>query len=286
MGGAKVEYKVFEMDILRDRSAENLQRKAREARALIESWKPDLVYGSDDAAQEYVAAHYVGRDLPFVVSGVNRDPAVYGLAGAKNVAGVLEPVHIEETLRLLHVVAPATKRFAIITDESPSMLALADQIKAKLARLPGAQVVAHDTVRTFPAYQQAVRRYQDSADALWPLGVFGLRDAAGAPVDRIEVLRWTADNSRLPDLGFWEERVAMGTLVAVTVSPREHGLAAGRIARGILVERRSPASYGIRPDVKGLPMVSLARANKLGLKLKSSVLLSAEVVEKFEWEKQ
>jgi ABC-type uncharacterized transport system substrate-binding protein len=55
------------------------------------------------------------------------------------------------------------------------------------------------------------------------------------------VLKWTAANSRLPDFGFWIDRVHYGTLAAMTVSEREQGLAAGRLARAILIERKSPS---------------------------------------------
>jgi hypothetical protein len=37
---------------------------------------------------------------------------------------------------------------------------------------------------------------------------------------------------------------------------------------------------------KGYPIVSLARAEKLGIRIKSKVLLSANVVRHFEWERQ
>jgi ABC-type uncharacterized transport system substrate-binding protein len=286
MEGVAVEYRVLRMEANRHRELAWAQAKGKEARQLIESWKPDLVYASDDDAQEHLTRHYVGQRLPFVVSGVNKDPAAYGLVGASNVAGVLEPVHVAETFRLLRAIVPGARRFAIVTDEAPSMLALAELVKTHLATVPGAELVATDVVKTFADYQRAVRRYQDSADAFWPLGVHGLLDAKGAAVSREVVLRWTVENSRLPDLAFWEDRVQLGTLVAVTVSPRQHGLAAGRIARGILVEGRTPASYGFKPDVKGVPMISLARAKRLGLKVKSSVLLSADVLDKFDWEKQ
>jgi ABC-type uncharacterized transport system substrate-binding protein len=279
-----VEYRVLRMEANRNRSLAWAQAKGREARDLIEAWKPDLVYATDDDAQEHVTRHYVNRATPFVVSGVNRDPAVYGFTGARNVAGVLEPVHIAETYNLLRAVVPHARRFAIVTDEAPSMLALAADVKRHIEATPGAELVALDVVRSFEAYQRAVRGYEGRADAIWPLGVHGLTDAGGKPVSREEVMRWTAENSRLPDLAFWSERVEKGTLVAVTVSSREQGLAAGRIARAILLEGKSPAALGVRPDTKGVPMISLARAGKLGLRVKSGVLLSAEVVNRFDWE--
>jgi ABC-type uncharacterized transport system substrate-binding protein len=286
MAGVPVEYRVFRMEANLHPSKAWAKAKGREASELIAAWKPDLVYATDDDAQEHLTRHYVGKELPFVVSGVNKDPADYGFVGSKNVAGVLEPVHIVETLRLLQAIVPHAKRFAIVSDESPSMLALAADIRREIAAIPGAELVAFDVVRTFDAYQRAVLKYQGRADALWPLGVHGLLDARGKVVPREVVMRWTAENSRLPDAGFWSERVEKGTLVAVTVSSREQGLAAGRMAHAILVGGKSPAEVGIKPDAKGVPMVSLARANKLGLKVRSSVLLSAEVIEKFDWDKK
>jgi ABC-type uncharacterized transport system substrate-binding protein len=284
MKGVPVEYRVIQMEANRPRSPDWARQKGEEARRMIEDWKPDLVYATDDDAQEHVTRHYANRTaLPFVASGVNKNPAVYGILGAPNVAGVLEPVHIVETLRLLQAVAPGAKRFAVVTDESPSMLTLAAQVKEKIGAL-GAEVVVTDVVRTFEDYQRAVQRYQTTVDAFWPLGVHGFTDAKGERVSRETVLRWTAENSKLPDVAFWLDRVELGTLAAVTVSGSEQGLAAGRMARGILLEGKSPASYGFQPDVKGVPMISLARANRLGLKLKSSVLLSAQVLEKFKWE--
>jgi hypothetical protein len=42
----------------------------------------------------------------------------------------------------------------------------------------------------------------------------------------------------------------------------------------------------MQPTVKGTPVISLARANRLGIKVKSGMLLSAEVIEQFDWDKQ
>ena len=96
--------------------------------------------------------------------------------------------------------------------------------------------------------------------------------------------KWTVENSKLPDFAFWIDRVHFGTLGAVTVSEREQGRAAGRIARGILVDGKSPSSFPMVPTTKGLPVISLARAKILGLNLDAELLLTAEVIQKFEWD--
>jgi hypothetical protein len=40
----------------------------------------------------------------------------------------------------------------------------------------------------------------------------------------------------------------------------------------------------MKPTVKGEPVISLARAERLGINIKTGVLLTAEVIEKFKWE--
>ena len=93
MGDAPVAYRVFQMDVKHNGSPEAKARKGREARALIESWRPDLVYTSDDDAQDHVTRHYAGTPLPFVFSGVNKRLSDHGIEAAANVTGVLEQEH-------------------------------------------------------------------------------------------------------------------------------------------------------------------------------------------------
>jgi len=39
------------------------------------------------------------------------------------------------------------------------------------------------------------------------------------------------------------------------------------------------------PTTKGVPVINLARARKLGIPLDAELLLTAEVIQKFEWDK-
>jgi ABC-type uncharacterized transport system substrate-binding protein len=286
LGELAAEYKVFEMDTKRNNTPEAKQRKGLEARELIESWKPDLLYTTDDDAQEYVARHYVGSALPIVFSGVNKDPGTYGFTGGRNVSGVLEHEHFVESVRLLRAIAPDAKRIVVVLDDAPMWEPVVARMRAGLGRLPDVSIVAWDVIRTFDEYKRRIEAYPAMADAIALIGIFHFKDSAGRNVPYQEVLRWTAENSKLPDLGFWIDRVHYGTLAAVTVSEREQGLAAGRIARAILGEGKRPSSIPMRPTVKGIPVISLPRAAQLGIRVKSGVLLSAEVVERFEWDKR
>ena len=115
------------------------------------------------------------------------------------------------------------------------------------------------------------------------LGVFEFKDENGNNVPLEQVQQWTVENSTLPDFSFWEDRVDKVTLCAVTVSGYAQGQAAGKIAKGILFEGRSPSSYPMNATEKGIPIINLARARKLNLNPKSSTLLTAEVVREFSW---
>jgi ABC-type uncharacterized transport system substrate-binding protein len=282
--GVNVEYKVYEMDAKRQSSKEHLEQAAAEARRLIEQWKPDLVYTSDDVAQQYVAIHYKNSSIPFVFSGVNASPEDYGYVGTKNMTGVLEREHVVQTIRLLRELVPGVRRIAIISDAAPMWRPVAERIKQS-QEPAGITVVADDVVETFEEWKRTILSDQDKADAIAILGAFNIRGPDGKNLPFEEVGRWTAETSTLPEFSFWADRVSDGGgLCAVAVSGFAQGQEAGKIAREILVNGKSPSSIPMRATVKGEPVISLARARTLGITPSSEVLLTAKVFTKYKWE--
>jgi ABC-type uncharacterized transport system substrate-binding protein len=282
---ADVEYKVIQMDTKNHSSEEWKQQVAQEAKDLIETWQPDLVYTSDDDAQGYIVQDYVNSDIPFVFSAVNADPAEYGFVGSSNVTGVLEHQHFIESVQLLKQIVPDVKKIAVVVDDSPFWNGVTQTMREEESQLPDdVEIVSYDLILTFEEYQQKIEEYQTTVDAIALLGVFNFKDENGENVPFQEVLKWTTENSTLPDFSFWKDRISHGTLCSVTVSGYEQGLAAGEIARGILLEGRSPDSFPMEATIKGEPVINLARANKLGLSIDSEILLAADIIEKFSWE--
>ena len=94
------------------------------------------------------------------------------------------------------------------------------------------------------------------------------------------------DRAPICDFSFWKDRIPYGTLCAVYVSGYEQGLAAGEMAREILVDGKSPADIPMEPTVKGEPVINLARAKALGIDIDSTTLLTAKVIQDFSWAKQ
>ncbi|MDB5799164.1 MAG: hypothetical protein JWL63_103 [Rhodocyclales bacterium] len=284
LGISDITLRVVELDAKR-KSPEQLKLAAKDAIELIETWKPDLVYTSDDVVQTEVAVKFINSKIPFVYSGVNKEHRDYGFDKSSNVTGVLEREHFLGTLSLLREIRPSLRRLrlAIVLDDDPTWVGVAGRIRADLAGRKDVEVVEWLQPKTFEEYKANMLALQGKVDAVGLLGVFLFKKPDGKFADYEEVLHWTADNSTLPDFAFWDTRVERGTLVAMAVSGVEQGLLAGRMARRILVDKVPPSSIPPGATAKGRPMISLARARKLGLSINSGVLLNTEVLTRFAW---
>ncbi|OQA04243.1 MAG: ABC transporter substrate binding protein [Planctomycetes bacterium ADurb.Bin401] len=68
-----------------------------------------------------------------------------------------------------------------------------------------------------------------------------------------------------------------GTLCAVSISAFEQGNQAGKYAREILVNGKSPADIPIVPTEKGIPMINLSAARRLNIKPDAELLLISRI---------
>ena len=279
-----IKYKIFEMNTKQKNTKEWLETKGREARSLIDSWNPDLVYINDDYAQEYVTRYYVNKNMPFVFSGVNTNPFRYGIVGSSNITGIVELEHFIETINLLREIIPEVKKIAVILDNDPTWEGVVGKMIHLAPEIPDLSISQWNVIKTFSQYKEIMKDLHGKVDAVGLLGIFSFKDDNGNNVPFTEVLKWTTENSNLPDFSFWKERVLYGTLCTVSVSAYQQGVSAGKIARAILVDGKQPFEIPIRATARGEPAVSLARARKIGIRIKSSVLLSAEIIPKFQWE--
>jgi ABC-type uncharacterized transport system substrate-binding protein len=272
-----VKYDIWQMDAKRKSDETWLQEISEKIRKAVDTSKPDLIFGSDDAAQAYVAKYYVNSDIPIVFSAVNEEPAKYGFAGSKNVTGVLERIHYTATLRLLKKLVPNAQKVAILSDTGQMWLPIIESMKQQQNDLPDIKVVSFDVIPTFEEFKQKVLDYQDKVDAIGFLGVFEFKDETGKNVLLEDVLKWLQANSKLPDFSFWEDRVDKGTLCAVTVSGYAQGYQAGLLARSILLDGKSPSALEMTPTTEGIPVINLPTAKRLNINPSADVLLTARV---------
>lgn len=281
-----IEYKVFQMDINSNSSPEAEEKQGRLARELISSWEPDLVYASDDHAQQYVTEYYIDSDLPFVFSGVNASPSDYGFNNVSNITGILEREHFIQTLKLVQSIVPDIKKIGIIIDDdSITWASVIKRIKVVFMDFPEIEFELWEPIITFDQYKEKIFDAYGNIDAIALLGIFTFKDQNNKNVPYTEVLKWTAENSRIPDFSFWKDRINYGTLCTVTVSGYEQGFSAGNLAKQILQDGKSPGDLLISSNLKGEPVINLKRARDLNILVPSEVLLTSEIVDGYEWEK-
>ncbi len=286
LGAAPAEYRVFQMDVKRFSTPQAKTDRAAVAWRDIQAWQPDLIYTSDDDALGYIGRLRDDASPPLVFSGANRSLTDHGLERASNLTGVLEEEHFAESVQLLRTLSGQVRRLAVISDAAPHWAPVIQRIRARAAAMPGIELAQVDLTSRYAEFQSRVKHYgQGHADAVVYLGIFNLKDDSGRNVPYKTVQRWVTENSALPDISFWIDRIHHGVLCSVTISEHEQGLAAGRLARAILIDGRRAADLPILPTVKGHPAISLARARQLGITVKATELLSSEIVTEFEWNK-
>ena len=106
----RCELRQFDMDTKRQKSEDDKQKQALEARSVIESWTPDIVITADDNAAKYlIQQYYRDAEMPFVFSGVNWTVEAYGFPYS-NVTGMIEVAPIEPMFKRAEEVAPGIRR--------------------------------------------------------------------------------------------------------------------------------------------------------------------------------
>ena len=87
--------KKFYMDGKRNRTPEFAQKKALQAKRLIDTWKPDIIIAADDNASKYLVMPYLKDvDIPVVFCGINWTADQYGYPYT-NTTGMIEVGPIE-----------------------------------------------------------------------------------------------------------------------------------------------------------------------------------------------
>ena len=106
----KCEIKQFDMDTKRRKSEDEKQKMALEAKALIESWQPDVVITADDNAAKYLIKPYFrDHEVPFVFCGVNWTVKEYEFPYT-NVTGMIEVAPIRPMLQRAAEIVPGARR--------------------------------------------------------------------------------------------------------------------------------------------------------------------------------
>jgi hypothetical protein len=107
--------KTFYMNTKKILDTPTLEQLGLNAKAFIDSHRPNVVIVSDDDAVKYVLQrHYHNHALPFVFCGLNNGGANYGLPYS-NATGMIESSPMPQLLKLLFSLNPAKTHVAYLT---------------------------------------------------------------------------------------------------------------------------------------------------------------------------
>lgn len=230
----QVLFQHFYMDTKRNTSPEYLEEIAQQAIDAILQSPPDVVIVTDENAIRRVILPLKDSGVPFVFSGLNGDPDTLGLVASQHVTGVLERIHIEESLNWIHRVFPDAERVLGIYDDSVTTSSYFNTIEAGIADSIFAQHATFRRTNSFAEWQSFVLDEVNAQDVML-LGTYHtLHDEAGQAVHEDDVIAWTLDHSPGPIVALWEFGVYQGALGGSVISGESQGYEAGRLAAQIL----------------------------------------------------
>ncbi|MBW1740793.1 MAG: hypothetical protein JRJ42_06610 [Deltaproteobacteria bacterium] len=270
---------------------QQIKERADKAIKLIEEFKPDLVIVNDDNALKYVAVTYAmenpQRKLPFLFTGINCDPTIYEpVESLENpghyITGALERFPYYQSFSLARKIFPDKKRVFLMGDSSPSADFIVQAFKKRYlgtVKDSPLEVVAVVQVKTFKEWKEKIKEYQDKADFLGIITYYQLLDEHDRFVHAWEVLSWTINHNRLPELGFLLFHSEDGFWMSVGVSPLKTGRYVGKIAGDILDGKDPGAIPVVDPRCVDIAF-NLERSNMLGIKIPVDILNMATVTYK------
>lgn len=215
----------FNMDTKRNKSIDYIQKKALEAKLLIDTEKPDIVITSDDNAAKYlIKPYYKDSHIPFVFNGVNWSAKEYGFPYS-NVTGMIEVTPINELFKVAVYITSGKKGIFIGDDTITDKKDLKQFLKFAKKRN-----ISLDSalLNTFEEWQQKYKDAQTKYDFI----VLGHNSAIKNWDDK-QAKEFLLQNTKKLVLTTYSWMVPFST-IGLTIRPEEQGTWAGNTAKAIL----------------------------------------------------
>jgi ABC-type uncharacterized transport system substrate-binding protein len=263
--GNEAEIKIFRMDTKRFPGEADILKAASDAKALIETWKPDVVIAADDNASKYIIEpHYKTGTLPIVFCGINWDCSVYGFP-TDNICGM------EEVGLVLPLIAQLKKyakgeRIGYLSCDNLTARSEAENYKKKFSLQ-----LEEAYVKTASDWQKAFIAMQDKVDILILDNNAGLADWDDA------TMKTFVENHIKVPTGCILDWMTPYSLFGYTKLATEQGEWAGQSALQI-IKGKSPKEIGVTQNKQGNLFVNPTLAEKLGVKIPLSTLSKATLV--------
>lgn len=264
----RCEVRQFDMDAKRHKEAQILAQKALEAKALIESWQPDVVITADDEAAQYlIMPFYKDHTLPFVFCGINWTVQEYGFP-YRNATGMVEVAPVEPLFEKMEGLLPNHGRGfylgANTATESKNLQRVQEGAERRGIRLEHRLV---DTTDAWLAAFEAAQQY----DFIILGSNSGINDWDDAKA--LDGVSKTSHRLSLTN----HEWIMPYAMLGLTKVPEEQGEWAAQTALSIL-EGVEPLSIPIVPNRKWDIWVNLPLLETAGLHIPKPLLQKAKRV--------
>jgi ABC-type uncharacterized transport system substrate-binding protein len=226
-------------------------------------------------------------NIPFIFSGINGDPTEFTTVidslerPGHNITGALERFPFLQGFSLIKRIFPSAKTIALFADSSESSNSLIKVMKADgLETDPSLplKVAAIIQVDSFADWQSKITEYQNKVDIIGTLTYHQLKGDNNNIINASEVVTWTINHNKLPELGFLLFHAEDGFLSAVGVSPYKTGKYLGEEMGDILSGSKSVKDIPITDPKLVDVAFNTRRAEILGINIPIDILSLATQV--------
>ena len=266
LDGTGAELKIFRMDTKRNTADAYKSEAALKAKALIETYRPDVVIAADDNASKFLIQPYFKEaDLPFVFCGVNWDATVYGYP-YRNATGMVEVTPIPQIVEQLRPYAKGDR----IGFLAPELLTSRKESK-NYREVFGYNDLVEYYAEDFEDWKKGFLHLQETTDMVIIDSDGGLyNDKAG------EMKAFVEANTKVPT-GAAYDFMAPATLFVYAKVAEEQGIWSAETALKIL-EGTSPGEIPLVKNQQGNLIINTRIARAIGAEIPFEILESAQQV--------
>ncbi len=253
------------------------EQKAKEAFALYQEFNPDGVIASDDEAQSLFVVPYLKDKVktPVMFCGVNAKAEKYGYP-ASNVSGILERLHIAESIALAQQLVPSIKTVGYMVKYGSVAKVISDQVESE-SDTYSAKSVAFNMPKTQKEATEMAEEFRKKCDLLYFVALQGIADENGRPLTDKEAVKVVLKVFGKATITSGDYDVRYGALCGLRHTGTEQG---GTAAEMLLKAMQgTPVSQiPITRNHQGKRMINVTVLKELGIKPRPVVLQGAELV--------
>jgi len=266
----KCEIKKFYMDSKCHLDSDFAKSKALEAKALVDSWKPDVIIAADDNVSKFlIMPYFKNAAVPVVFCGVNWTVEPYGYPYS-NTTGMIEVGPVEPLQNELRAVVKNVRRGVFLSPDDLSQHKEFTEVQKMYKRL-GIEMT-FTVARTMAEWEAGFTAAQTQSDFLL-LG----NNAGVIGWDNERARRYVHEHGRHFIVAYheWMAPYAMLTMAKI---PAEQGEWSGKVAL-LILEGTPPSKIPIVANRRWNMFVNLPLLEKAGFRLSPEILRKAVKVE-------